>query len=126
MELLKVIRSMTIDGKPALRDRSIAHRVADLHVKLRGVERTGLRSMTAFSQGRKPGPEASISKLLLGKLGQDIASLALDLQGMAGLAHTPESDFQQAYLHSPALRLAGGTDDILRNIIAERVLGMPR
>jgi alkylation response protein AidB-like acyl-CoA dehydrogenase len=125
-DLVKLLRTMTVKGAPAAKDRSIAHRVADLHVRSRGVERTVLRGMTALSQGRPPGPEASISKLILGKLGQDIASLAIDLEGMAGMTHSPELDFQLAYLRSPSLRLAGGTDEILRNIIAERVLGMPR
>jgi alkylation response protein AidB-like acyl-CoA dehydrogenase len=125
-DLLKLLRKMTVNGAPAIKDRSIAHRIADLHVRMRGVERTSLRSMTALSQGRPPGPEASISKLILGKLGQDIASLAIDVEGMAGMVHGAEHDFQLAYLRSPALRLAGGTDEILRNIIAERVLGMPR
>lgn len=125
-DFVKLARRTLIGGDTALRDRSIAHRIADLHVKLRGVERTRLRAITALSQGRDPGPEASISKLILGKLGQDIATLALDMEGMTALAHTPDMDFQLAYLRSPSLRLAGGTDEILRNVISERVLGMPR
>ena len=125
-DLVRLARTVEIDGRPALEDSAVAAQIADLHARLRGVERAGLRAVTALSKGKPIGPEASISKLVLGKAGQDIASLALDLQGQAGLAHTDEPDFQTAYLRSPALRLAGGTDEILRNIIAERVLGMPR
>jgi acyl-CoA dehydrogenase len=125
-ELVRLARRIELGGKPAIRDRATAHRIADLHVRLRGIERTGLRSVTALSQGRPLGPEASISKLVLGQSGQEIASLAIDLEGMSGVAHDPALDFQLAYLRSPSLRLAGGTDEILRNIIAERVLGMPR
>ena len=124
-DLLKLARTLQVDGEPAIRDRATAHRIADLHIQLRGVDRVGLRAVTALSQGRHPGPEASISKLVLGRTGQNIASLAMDLEDMAGLAHM-EPDFQTAYLRSPALRLAGGTDEILKNIIAERVLNMPR
>ena len=125
-EFVKLARRIAPETGGALNDRSIAHRLADLHVKLRGVERTRLRAITALSKGKDPGPEASISKLVLGRLGQEIASLALDMQGPAGLVHTPDFDFQLAYLRSPSLRLAGGTDEILRNVISERVLGMPR
>ena len=123
--LVRLARKVEIGGAAAIKDRATMHRIADLHIRLRGVERTGLRAVTALSQGKAPGPEASISKLVLGKTGQDIAGFAIDLEDMAGLAHG-DPDFQLAYLRSPALRLAGGTDEILRNIIAERVLGMPR
>lgn len=126
-ELVRLARTVEIDGRPALRDSATIARLADLHVRMRGVERVGLRSVTALAKGQPIGPEASISKLVLGRTGQEIASLAIDLQGAAGLVHGEgDADFATAYLRSPALRLAGGTDEILRNTIAERVLGMPR
>lgn len=125
-ELVKLARTVELDGRTAIEDSAIAGQIADLHVRLRGVERAGLRVVTALAKGQPIGPEASIFKLVLGRLGQEIASLAVDLQGVAGLAHSEGEDFQTAYLRSPALRLAGGTDEILRNIISERVLGMPR
>jgi acyl-CoA dehydrogenase len=61
---------------------------------------------------------------------QDIAKFALDLQGPGGLLTDPEvaegsARFQAMLLRSPAVRIEGGTDQILRNIIAERVLGLP-
>ena len=61
---------------------------------------------------------------------QDIAAFALDLQGQAGVLVDPElaaanARFQAMLLRSPATRVEGGTDEILRNIIAERVLGLP-
>ena len=61
---------------------------------------------------------------------QDIATYAMDLQGASGALtgtdeETVHGQFQQMLLSSPSMRIAGGTDEILRNIIAERVLGLP-
>ena len=80
-------------------------------------------------QGRAPGPENSIGKLVAGSMMQDIAMFALDLQGAAGALSGEGAElagkFQAMLLRSPATRIEGGTDEILRNIIAERVLGLP-
>lgn len=125
-ELVKLAREVEIEGRPAIEDSATIARIADLHLRIRGVERVVLRSVTALAKGLPVGPEASIAKLVLGRTGQEIASFALELQGQGGLVHDDHSDFATAFLRSPALRLAGGTDEILRNTIAERVLGMPR
>ena len=124
--LVELARSVQIDGRPALEDPSVRDRIADFHVRLAGVERFGFRAITTVARGGTPGPENSLSKLVLGRLGQEIASFAVELQGMAGAEVDPEHGFQQGYLKSPSLRLAGGTDEILRNVIAERVLRLPR
>src|SRR5260370_29589656 len=86
--------------------------------------------MTALSRGETPGPEASITKLVSASKLQDIASYGIDLLGMAGAVVDPEvapmqAWFQEALLYAPGLRIAGGSDGILRNIIPERGLWLP-
>ena len=71
-----------------------------------------------------------MGKLVAGTMMQDIAKFALDLQGLGGVLVDPEvaegsARFQAMLLRSPAVRIDGGTDQILRNIIGERVLGLP-
>jgi alkylation response protein AidB-like acyl-CoA dehydrogenase len=86
--------------------------------------------MTALSRGETPGPESSIGKLVAASELLDIAHEAVEAQGACGLIDDPaisakKAIFQYSMLHTPGLRIAGGTDQILRNIIAERVLGLP-
>jgi hypothetical protein len=82
-----------------------------------------------LSKGEQPGPENSIGKLVAASTMQEIAMFALDLQGQAGILDGPEAAdsarFQAMLMRSVGTRIEGGTDEILRNIIAERVLGLP-
>ena len=118
----------TAEG-PAIDDRAVRQKLADFAVKATGLKYTGMRSISALSKGEIPGPENSIGKLVAGATLQEIAMYALDLQGRAGALEGPDADafsrFQAMLLRSPATRVEGGTDEILRNIIAERVLGLP-
>jgi acyl-CoA dehydrogenase len=128
--LIDYARELEIDGAPALEDRQVRDRIADFIVKARGLEYTSLRTLTALSQGRMPGPEASLGKLVGAVLQQDAASFAMELAGAGGALLDPEASldeatWQERYLAIPGLRIAGGTDEVLRNIIAERVLGLP-
>ncbi len=128
--LIELARSVEIDGRPALEQSAVKEKIADFMVRARGVKYTGLRTLTALSQGRTPGPEASFGKLVGGVLGQDMAAYAMELQGVAGGLNDPaisadSANWQSRYLGFPGLRIAGGTDEVLRNIISERVLGMP-
>jgi alkylation response protein AidB-like acyl-CoA dehydrogenase len=120
---------MTEDGL-AIDDRATRSRLASWAVKNSGLKYTSMRAISALSRGERPGPENSIGKLVAGSMLQDIASFAMDLQGASGTLSDPEAadaagQFQAMLMSSPSARIAGGTDEILRNIIAERVLGLP-
>jgi alkylation response protein AidB-like acyl-CoA dehydrogenase len=128
-ELLRFCRHFELGGGPAIQDRQIRSKLAGWAVKTSGLRYTALRSITALSQGKVPGPENSVGKLVAGSTMQEIAAFALDLQGRAGVSTGAEAvfagQFQAMVLRSPGTRIEGGTDEILRNIIAERVLGLP-
>lgn len=128
-ELYALAGGLELDGAPALDDRGVQERLADFYVKQRGLKFTRHRIMTALSQGKAPGAEASIGKLVLASKLQEAAAYGLELLGAAGVesgAGMPLAGiFEEAFLDSPALRIAGGTDEIMRNTIAERVLGLP-
>ncbi len=130
-DLLELARGVTTeDGGPAIADRAVRERIAEWHARGAGLKNTRLRIMTALSRGDTPGPENSIAKVVNASMQQGIASFGMDLLGMAGGVMDEElapmhALFQDALLSSPGMRIAGGTDEILRNIIAERVLGLP-
>jgi alkylation response protein AidB-like acyl-CoA dehydrogenase len=120
---------ITEDGL-AIDDRATRSKLANWAVKNSGLKYTSYRAISALSKGERPGPENSIGKLVAGSMLQDIAMYAMDLQGASGMLSDPEAaeaagQFQAMLMSSPSTRIAGGTDEILRNIIAERVLGLP-
>ena len=130
-QIMKLAQRLNIDDKPAIEDKQVRANLANWYVRQAGLKYTGYRSMTALSRGEIPGPENSIGKLVGAPLTQDLASFAIDLMDQAGILWSPESAeleniFQSAYMSIPGLRIAGGTDEIMANIIAERVLGLPQ
>lgn len=129
-DLVALSRSVTMDGAPAIRNGAVRERIAEWYARSQGLKYTRFRTMTALSRGETPGPENSIAKLVNASKLQDIASFGMDMMGQAGLVVDDDlaeayAMFQSALLSSPSARIAGGSDEILRNIIAERVLGMP-
>ena len=129
-DLLELARIVETDGKPALQNAAVRERLADWYIESKGLEYTKFRTITALSRGQMPGPESSIYKVVSATKLQEIANFALNLMDSGGLVNDPATApmramFQQALLYSPGGRIAGGTDEILRNIIAERVLGLP-
>ena len=129
-DLVELSRKLRLDGKPAIQNAAVRERIAEWHARSQGLKFTRFRTMTALSKGDTPGPENSIHKLVNASKLQDIASCGLDLMGAGGILMDDDlaeayAMFQSALLSSPGMRIAGGSDEILRNIIAERVLGLP-
>ncbi|MDB5504560.1 MAG: Acyl-CoA dehydrogenase-like [Tardiphaga sp.] len=129
-ELFEFASNLMLEDGLAIDDRAVRSKLASWAVRASGLKYTSFRAISALSRGERPGPENSIGKLVAGSMLQDVATYALDLQGAAGVLSGPDDaeaagKFQAMLLRSPATRVEGGTDEILRNIIAERVLGLP-
>ena len=128
-ELFEYCSSLMLDDGPAIEDRAVRSKLANWAVKASGLKYTSMRAISALSRGERPGPENSIGKLVAGSMIQDVATYALDLQGASGVISGEEAElagrFQAMLLRAPGTRVEGGTDEIMRNIIAERVLGLP-
>ncbi len=129
-DLVQLCRTAELDGRRALDDTAVRERIADWYVKSQGVTYTRFRTITALSRGQTPGPEASVARIVNAAKQREIAAFAMDLLGIAGGVTEPglapaSGMFQQALLEAPGQAIAGGTSEILRNVIAERVLGLP-
>ena len=128
---MSVAEEVEIDGRPALEDAAVRARIANWYVQEAGLKYTGYRSLTALSRGALPGPENSIGKLVGAPKMQAMSSYLMDLLGASGVIADESlaakaGIIQRAYMGAPGLRIAGGTDEIMANIIAERVLGLPQ
>ncbi len=101
-------------------------RIVELWVRTEVARYMNLRILSAALEGRRPGPEGSVAKLFTTKLNVDSAQLGMDLLGAAGmLTEGEDARWVRKFLWAPAHRIGGGTDEVNRNIVAERVLGLP-
>jgi len=111
-------------------DPHVRRVMADLHARTRVYRLNGLRALSAMAAGT-PGPASSLGKLLSGPLLEDMADFAVARQGLAGQVEPDEADdatarwLRLAY-QARGTAIAGGTTFIQKNIVAERVLGLPR
>jgi alkylation response protein AidB-like acyl-CoA dehydrogenase len=128
-DIFALVQGSMLNGRAAIRHEAVRDKLVEWYIKRQGLKYVRFRTLTALSRGNAPGPESSIGKLISAPKLQDIASFGMDLQGMAGVVMDDDAPmnawFQNALLYAPGKRIAGGTDEIMRNIVAERVLGMP-
>jgi alkylation response protein AidB-like acyl-CoA dehydrogenase len=129
-ELIRLARSRTsINGTPVIADGALADRLAKARADC-----AALRALTYLAISRnigvdQPGPEGSMMKLQFSDLGKRIYKLGMDILGPRSLA-IPEgeedTDWVERHLLAYSMSIGGGTSEIQRNIIGERVLGLPR
>jgi len=109
-----------------LDDPVIRQGIAAAHERESILTYLGYRVRTALVQGREPGREASCMKLAVARHLKLSTELALEVQGPAGtLVGGVGGEWYQHFLAAPSIRIAGGSDEIQRNVIAERTLGLP-
>jgi alkylation response protein AidB-like acyl-CoA dehydrogenase len=115
-------RALAADERASV-DSEVRRRLGEIGTELLAVRFTGLRALTALERGRIPGPEAGLAKVTLVNAAIAAGDLIADVLGPDALADGDEWAYMISYL--PGLRAAGGTEEILRNTIGERVLGLP-
>lgn len=123
-------RIPSVGGSRLLDDPAFRERIASYHAAVAGVEHIAARISTALSRGGNPGPEATIGKMTLTRWLQAMGTFGIELAGVAGVIVDPAADpdlfeIQQGFFLAPGYRMGGGTEEIGKNIIAERVLGLP-
>ena len=129
-DTVRFLRREFDDGESAMNDARVRDKIADWYVAESGINNFYARLLTGLSQGQLPGPEAALSKLVIASKLQQQSARLMDICGPAGAVypdHQPSraNDHRMAWLEAAGYRIAGGTDEILRNTIAERVLGLP-
>jgi alkylation response protein AidB-like acyl-CoA dehydrogenase len=111
-------------------DALFRQRFAAVHTRNEILRYLKLRTRTALSRGERPGPDASIMKLFYAQFVKDLTDLMVGCQGPHGQLLHPDATnngvLQQKFFNAVQSSIGGGTDEIQRNIVAERVLGLPR
>ncbi|HKD68992.1 MAG TPA: acyl-CoA dehydrogenase [Candidatus Binataceae bacterium] len=131
-EIVDLCRRSRLRGAPALGDPLLRQQIAQLYLELQGMRLTSYRAFSTILKGDAPGPEGSILKLMWSETNQRMQDLVMAVQGpasqlMEGSAHTIDHGrWQFEFLYSRANTIQGGTSEIQRNTLAERVLGLPR
>ncbi len=135
----QVVHEVYLDELYRLAERSgsiestfVAEALADAYVKLRILRLHNWRTLTRLGRGEVPGPESSISKLAWSDMTQCLSDAALKVLGPASSLTDPgardlsQAKWQRQWLWSKAASIAGGTSEIQRTIIGDRILGLPR
>ena len=118
-QLIDLARERGVDGDPVVRQK-----IASLLIEAEALRLNAWRGLTQIMKTGIPGPEGSLPKLQWSAVNQGLTELAVAIQGEEGL--TRDSDWTYRFLRARANSIEGGTTEILKNIIAERVLGLPR
>jgi alkylation response protein AidB-like acyl-CoA dehydrogenase len=106
-------------------DPLVRQKIAQHTIEARALQLNGYRAVTAVKRSGIPGPEGSILKLMWSELNQRMTETAMDIAGPAGQVGDGDG-WKYQFLRSRANTIEAGTSEVLRNILAERVLGLPR
>jgi alkylation response protein AidB-like acyl-CoA dehydrogenase len=128
---IELARTTPHNGGVVADDPVVRDRLAQLFIESEIFRVTNYRGLTKIMKSGVPGPEGSLGKWQWAEVNQHLMELALEIEGpysqfADGSEHSLGGDWQYQYLRTRANSIEGGTTDILRNIVAERVLGLPK
>jgi alkylation response protein AidB-like acyl-CoA dehydrogenase len=123
-ELMEKARSSPVNGGMASEDPIIRQRLAQLYIEAEVLRLNAYRGLTAQMKYGVPGPEGSLGKWHWSEVNQSLTELAMDIAGPR--AQLDDGEWTYRFLRARANSIEGGTTEILKNIVAERVLGLPR
>src|SRR5437660_3387871 len=130
LNLVKLAKQPGPDGARPADDPVVRDRIAQQWIDLQALRFTNYRSLTALQKTGVPGPEGSVAKLHWSETNQRLTKLALSLEGLASQLDDEggvwDGFWQYQQLRSRGNTIEAGTSEVLRNIIAERVVGLPR
>jgi alkylation response protein AidB-like acyl-CoA dehydrogenase len=130
--LIELARTTPRNGGSANQDPVIRQKLAQLKIEAEILRLTNYRGLTAIMKKGVPGPEGSLGKWQWSDTNQKLMEVAMEVEGpysqlMKGSEHTiADGEWQYGFLRTRANSIEGGTTEILRNIVAERVLGLPK
>ena len=126
-DLIELVRESHADLDPVTRDR-----LAGLYAESEAIRLVGLRVLTNMIKMGEPGMEVAVKKLLADRFGQRLMDFAKDLAGPEGMLAdrgplgVQDTEWNWGFLFSPALTIGGGTSEVLKGVVGERLLGLPR
>ena len=131
-QLIDMARRMEKHGRALTKDPVMRQKLAQLWIDTESLKYTGARAVTKLLRGELPGPEASAGKMMWVETHQRLQELAMEIQGpysqftRGAAAAIDGGMWQHSFLRSRANSIEGGTTEIQKNIIGERVLGLPK
>ncbi|MBI3304425.1 MAG: acyl-CoA dehydrogenase, partial [Deltaproteobacteria bacterium] len=131
-QLIALARRVEMNGKPASTDPAVRQKLAQFTIECKAIRYNVFRHLTRWLKGDPPGPEGSIGKLAGSELGVKMAAFAAELLGPYAPLTTDsayaveQGKWARVALGARALTIAGGTSEVQRNVVGERVLGLPK
>lgn len=129
-DMVEMAKEFRVNDKPLLKDPFVRQKMADFYARYRGSLLNYYRNLTNTLKRGQPGPESSIDKLLVSELTKEMAGFIMSIQGHSGVLWKEDApidtSWQDNFLGSFGQTIGGGTSEVQRNTIGERVLGLPK
>ena len=129
-DLVTLTKELHVNDQPLIKDPFVRQKMVDFYTRFRGSLLNYYRHLTKTLKDGHPGAEGSMDKLMVSELTKELFDYAVSVQGHQGILWKEDalvdSYWQDNFLQSFGMTIGGGTSEILRNTIAERILGLPK